>query len=133
MCAPLIEGCSDCNEALTAEALALIDQPDRYTADEIAEAFNDTRLMGYEYAEHVGGKDLVLRIFTRLATEEFPKSQFLVVPWIVVGDVGSDPRFLDAIKDMGLFSYWNETEAPDYCRKDDGGTYVCGARRQSTQ
>lgn len=129
----MVEACTDCDEDLTAEALKIMQEPARYTPEEIAEQFNSNMLIGYEYAMHVGGSSLVLEIFTRLATEEFPRSQFLVVPWIVAASVGEDPRFLDALEDMGLVTYWNRTEPADYCKKTDAGTYVCGAPAAAVQ
>lgn len=122
----LLDECGDCSPELEADARALLERPTAFTKAEIAAKFNEEIMMGYGYLDMVGGDDLVLEIFERLATEEYPRSQFSVVPWIVVDRVGGNAAFIEAVEDMGLSDYWIEAGPPDFCRFASGGDLTCG-------
>ncbi|GAB5378465.1 MAG: hypothetical protein AcusKO_49270 [Acuticoccus sp.] len=125
----LLANCDDCDEGLVAEAAQLIDAPQSIARADVVDRFNDDELMGYQLVDHVWGPDPVLEIFSKLATLEYPKSQFQVVPWSVVGDVGSDPRFLQTLDDMGVVNYWADAGPSLFCPPtgEDGAGYTCGA------
>jgi TolB-like protein/Tfp pilus assembly protein PilF len=37
----------------------------------------------------------------------------------------STPAFTEFARNIGLVAYWDEFGPPDFCRKDEGGAYVC--------
>lgn len=130
----LMADCTDCSDELRAHVSRLIDASRSMTRQEAIDTYNDDLLMGYTLVDRVWGPDTVLDIFNLLATEDYPKSQFLMVPWSVVGDIGSDPRFLKTLEDMGVVSYWNERGPSIYCPpvgEGDDTSYRCGALVQT--
>jgi len=122
----ILATCDDCESDLVASALTLVEEPAKADRAELSARFNQDLLLGYGYVFEVADEELVLEIFTRLATDEYPRTQFVVVPWIVVDEVGGAPAFLEGLEDMGLPAYWQEAGPPDHCQPDGEGAFLCG-------
>lgn len=122
----MIETCSTCTRNLREGTLSMIDAANREPARDIFETFKNRTFMGYRFLYAVGGADLALEAFAYTGLEAERRPQYFSVPWSLVDEIGSDPRFAETLNRMGLVDYWRENGWPEICQPTEDGGFACG-------
>ena len=89
------------------------------------EEYKNENILGYQLLYSVGGEDLLHQGFEYIGLEAQRRLQFFTVPWRLISIIGDNDGFKKTIRDMGLYSYWQEQGWPDYCKPVSNHDFVC--------